>query len=1019
MAQENPYAQFRDTAQPVPVAQIAPAQLRPILTNPAQAQTQARLDQSAETDVAKSTFRTMTAEEAAKQGLPAGGVYQINGLGEIKVIRSAGDVKPTPIEQAGNSANLLLASAGVKDGKDPVADLIKGSTSGSLQQYGAQALGAVTGQSTPGMEKIARLKTIVSDMTLAFTEGKLGAGVSNADVIFLKERVGNLADPSVPANERLAAWDEVKTRLQRLSGSTESGATPAEPAKELTGTGNFLTDRDRELQATLTDQWNKGASLEQLQAIAAEYGQRVNLGSQGDLDRAREQGRSIVVEPTGVRSQAGELIGGVADSPVGAFAVGATNALTSGTMDELAPLLGLDAGVVQSAKEMLRERYPVSSFAGEVTGSGLQMAGGGMALRGAGIGAKGLAGAEIAQGAAYGAGEANDNRLGGAMLGAGATVVGQKIGSALASRFAAPEVKAAIDQVAAESGAPREAVEQALTEAADMVPGSVRMGATAPAAEQVTEVIKIAETASGKGRTAEQAKQQLAQLARINPEAKAAAERLGIAVPLDVLSDDTRLLTATGLSRSQPASAAETEWLDVSKRVIGEADDTLAKIGATRDLGQVSLDVRTRLEANMNALEKAAIAPRAEVDEAINVRDLVEAPNMRQAIDDVIADFGGAEQAKISMTPEEKTLMTMLGTSGEPKPATYAALNRVRDQLGKAIFKNEGPWTTVDKATLKRYYGALAKDQLQYVESVGGKALADKMKLSNDNFTKMYQVRDAMQAVFGAQLEKDIGGLLRGAITKTGKGEGKDLRTIMKNVPKDMRSDALLSAIMAEAEKGAASPYGGFSFKGYANLYRSLRQNNSPAYAEIAKTIGLEKERILQDLYTLSTRMAAADAKIIRTGKANNPVLNALKAESLVGKIAKGSFQGGSRVAGGVAGGAVGGPLGAVAGQEAGARIADSLVNAGKNELDKLHTLLSSDGFRDLVEKVGTGEGVERAVNRVANDGPFRRFGQTALGLKTPEDRKNWLMRAIEVTPVVAGTQAMTTEQPTATIEVR
>ncbi len=128
------------------------------------------------------------------------------------------DTNPTTKSQ--QDASRLLTSAGVDlaRGIDPVSDLIKGSTSGMLQHGAASAIGAVTGNATSGMENIGKLQTIVSDMTLALTGGSLGNQISNSDRDFIMQRVGNLADPDVPANQRLAAWEQVKQRMANILG---------------------------------------------------------------------------------------------------------------------------------------------------------------------------------------------------------------------------------------------------------------------------------------------------------------------------------------------------------------------------------------------------------------------------------------------------------------------------------------------------------------------------------------------------------------------------------------------------------------------------------------------------------------------------------------------------------------------------------------------------------------------------------------------------------------------------------
>jgi hypothetical protein len=102
-------------------------------------------------------------------------------------------------------------------GEDRLSKLIKQSTSGGLQNIGAGVRGFF-GKGTQGAAAIGQIKTIVNDIVLDRMNGKLGAGISNEDREFFKSLQGNLDDPSIPANVRLAAWGEAKRRLSKYAG---------------------------------------------------------------------------------------------------------------------------------------------------------------------------------------------------------------------------------------------------------------------------------------------------------------------------------------------------------------------------------------------------------------------------------------------------------------------------------------------------------------------------------------------------------------------------------------------------------------------------------------------------------------------------------------------------------------------------------------------------------------------------------------------------------------------------------
>lgn len=778
------------------------------------------------------------------------------------------------------------------------------------------------------------------------------------------------------------------------TGPTGTSATTAASAGEQT-----LSEKDLELKAALEDAIARKVDPAELSAIAAQYRQSILPES---LDAYEKAGRIGVpkVDPTG--GTASTVLGVDPNSSTGAYFVHAANALTSGALDEMAPALGMDAGQVQRAKEILREKYPVASFAGEVAGQTLQMAGATKALGAAGI-PKAAAVAEIGGGAAYGAGESNDNRVGGALTGTGAAVVGRKIGEKI---FGTAE-KEAIAASAEKAGVPPEAMEQVLTE--------VMQDAAPLTTEAAEEIGTIAKQAIGRGKPARDAKKKLAEMAKINPEAKAAADRMGVNLPLDILSDDAQLKTITGLARSQIGSEAGSSWRGTVTRTAQQADQALESLGATPDLAQVGADVSERITGALQSLENQAKALRSEVDDAIDVRAPVDAQNLQSVLGEIINDFGGLADAKQAFSGEEKKLLAMLGEGETAKMPTYARLNNLRDEIGRALFKGQGPWADTSQRNLTRYYKALADDQLSHVESVGGAELADKFKGSNTLFSKMYDSRKELQALFGEKLEKDIAPLINRAVTKAGKGDAQDLRKLLKNVPEDMRGGVLMSGLMAQSTSRSAQ--GGFSFAQYAKIYRGLRQN-APIYKEFAEAIGPRGSQIMTDLYAISRRVAEGEERIVRTGASNQPILNAMNAESLVSKVMQGTTRriavtGASAAAGGV----LGGPLGAAAAGGISEAMQETISKGGKTALEKVHGMLSSDAFRELVEKSATGQDTKRSINRLIGSKEYNNYAARVLGLKTPEHRRQWLQEAVSATSVVGAGRATSETPSTISIE--
>jgi hypothetical protein len=113
-----------------------------------------------------------------------------------------------------------------------IEDLISQSTSGEFFRR-IESIPGFFGTATSGMEKIGQLATIESQLTQQLAGGKLGGGISNADVLLIKAGLADIANPDIPANRRLAAFRQLKQNLKSLSEGKEIAvATPTRGAAE-------------------------------------------------------------------------------------------------------------------------------------------------------------------------------------------------------------------------------------------------------------------------------------------------------------------------------------------------------------------------------------------------------------------------------------------------------------------------------------------------------------------------------------------------------------------------------------------------------------------------------------------------------------------------------------------------------------------------------------------------------------------------------------------------------------------
>ena len=118
----------------------------------------------------------------------------------------------------------------------PIYDQIMSSTSGPFQTSLSNAPGYF-GISTSGRVAAADLDNLAKNITIQKMQGKLGAGISNADRDFILGLVGNIGDTSIPAEQRLVAFKRFVDGLKQIRSKgyilepKKEGETRPEPSK--------------------------------------------------------------------------------------------------------------------------------------------------------------------------------------------------------------------------------------------------------------------------------------------------------------------------------------------------------------------------------------------------------------------------------------------------------------------------------------------------------------------------------------------------------------------------------------------------------------------------------------------------------------------------------------------------------------------------------------------------------------------------------------------------------------------
>jgi hypothetical protein len=773
----------------------------------------------------------------------------------------------------------------------------------------------------------------------------------------------------------------------------------------------FATDKDIENASLMQGAWQSGKSIDELQALAKSL--KIDpLSPETIKELQNDPKRTIIWTParSGIREGAEPSMG--MGSAIGA---GSIRGFTGNLAEEALSLVDAEAAAkLQAATDFAQQQRPYSGFVGEAIGSTLSpisrfLPGGPLAK-------------DVLEGAIYGIGEGRPGtdlveRLktgatGGILQGGfgaaarrfmpgGATPEGAGIpeGEFVNVTGEVPAGMAPDIGMGGQAAPSPTGFDMPTGAPAGMAPPTAGMAAPIAgevAADVVAEIstegmIELAQKAVSRGPGASKARAQLAEMAKTNSEAKAAADRLGLELPVDVLSDNSQLKEVVGLTRAQIGSEAKQVWNETVQAASERAHKAMDELDAVTDISQVSADVFNQLDNAQMGLGRKAGALRDEVTDSIDAAGAVTSDKIKSYLQERIRLLGGGKKGIMNLSGEEKKLWSAISKDNP----TYTALNEYRDMIGQALENGTGPWSNTNRKRLKDIYGALADDQINFIEASAGKEIADKQRAANTLFKQMYEGREQMERIFTKNLSGSLAPLMQRAITQGTKGNVQTLNTLVKIIPEDMRGTVLTSALF----KAAKATDETFSFTNFANIYRDLRAN-SAVYKQVAEAVGPEGDKLLTDLYAVSRRLSDADKAISRTGASNQ--LNLLNSERLLSRILMAS---GGAAGAGLIGSVLGGPGAAIVGAGLAAAAPEIAQRLGKTNAQKLHNLISSEPFRDLTVSAATGDALERNINRVAGSKQFRDYAKL-VGIDM-KDARNWLNSAIAKGATIGGTEAV------------
>jgi len=588
----------------------------------------------------------------------------------------------------------------------------------------------------------------------------------------------------------------------------------------------------------------RGTSPEEIKAIAIARGLATEADFESGAPPAEQPGPTMAELEQGamLQEQNDELSG------VQRFNVAMGRGLDNDRRGAQALMTGQDPAPrdpsVEAAYGDLSQRYPVSTTVGEVTGEALPFvvpgvgvdalltrAGARLSTR---LAAQGGVGAS--EGATVAAGR-EQNVPAGAAIGFGLTVGADLIlpylyraGRSLVRRVmnreplepvidATGNLSDEVTRAAEEAGmTPDDIVDQVL-DLAERSPeaaaaSQAAQSGTAPGADDITGAL----SATRKG------PEELARAVDPDPEIMAAAERLGVddLIPASAVSQNRAFQEAEQGLKSSGANelgVAESRFLEKFK---AEVDQTITMMGGTLDRGALNADVAEDFAAARSRLEELEGIAFDRVRNEIPSTARAPIGNTEELIDGLINSYGGREPAKDLLTSAEKRVLRIIDSIEEEGAPTYAALDRIRKDIGQALRKKTGPFKDDATDRLEKLYSALRQDQKATAEYFG---VGDVFEEANALTVRRKGLEERMADLFGKNLDQDLLSKVDAGVKDLGDRQSMaKLKKVMDALPAGRRQEAAATLLNRMFTANARSE--SVLSQGFVGYYDQL--NRSP-----------------------------------------------------------------------------------------------------------------------------------------------------------------------------------------------
>ena len=359
-----------------------------------------------------------------------------------------------------------------------------------------------------------------------------------------------------------------------------------------------------------------------------------------------------------------------------------------------------------------------------------------------------------------------------------------------------------------------------------------------------------------------------------NAEIIEAARRLGVDLNAEHYSSNVQFQEVARALKSRPGTKLEANERRALELLSEKADKLVDDLGGSADKSAVSQSILDDFTGSINQMELQAESLYSKVDAAIPKATRIEPDNVRTYLAEKIEDLGGDVSL---LNAAEKQLVALTRDGGTP---TYAALDRVRRNVGDGFSKRSGPFKDDSSGTLRQVYGALSEDQQSVAQAFG---VGDVYQSARSIVAKRKAIEDQAVSLFGREINGSLVTKLRTASAALVRGDLSRFNKLIESLPEARRAE--MAATLLDDLFSSGSRRGGQLSTGFVPAFQGLNRNKAAKDA-IFKYLPESSRQRFDDIGTVLTGIVESNKRPMSNPSGSAaPIVAALEDGTMLQKM--------------------------------------------------------------------------------------------------------------------------------------